>query len=49
MVSKDDLLASSDFVSLNCDLNPTSHHVIGKYELWEMKSTAYLIIPHEDH
>lgn len=43
MVSKDDLLAQSDFVSLNCDLNSSSHHLIGKPELAKMKSTAYLI------
>jgi D-3-phosphoglycerate dehydrogenase len=43
VTSKDDLLASSDFVSLNCDLNPTSHHIIGPTELERMKPTAYLI------
>ena len=43
MVPKDELLTSSDFVSLNCDLNPTSHHIISKDELWKMKPSAYLI------
>ena len=42
-LSKEDLLARSDFVSLNCDLNSSSHHLIGKPELAMMKPTAYLI------
>lgn len=37
------LLGESDFVSLNCDLNPTSFHLIGRSELASMRSTAYLI------
>jgi len=43
MTSKDDLLRLADFVSLNCDLNPTSFHLIGERELSLMKPTAYLI------
>ena len=43
LVAKELLLSQSDFVSLNCDLNPTSHHIIGSYELTVMKPTAYLI------
>jgi len=43
MVSKVELLSNSDFVSLNCDLNPTSFHLIGERELKLMKPTAYLI------
>ena len=39
----DGLLAQSDFVSLNCTLNPTSHHLIGDQELARMNDTAYLI------
>ncbi len=30
-------------MSLNCDLNPTSYHIIDKKELELMKPTAYLI------
>lgn len=37
------LLEESDFVSLHCDLNPTSFHLIGRAELAVMKGTAYLI------
>ena len=43
VVSLDQLLAETDFVSLNCDLNPTSYHLIGQRELALMKPTAYLI------
>jgi D-3-phosphoglycerate dehydrogenase len=43
MVSLDSLLAQSDFVSLNCDLNPTSMHLINRENLKKMRSTAVLI------
>jgi D-3-phosphoglycerate dehydrogenase len=43
LVSLRALLAESDFVSLNCDLNPTSFHLIGRDELAHMRPTAYLI------
>ena len=43
MVSREELLSKSDFVSLNCDLNPTSYHLVAKRELSLMKPTAYLI------
>lgn len=38
-----DLLARADFVSLNCDLNPTSYHLIDEQALRQMKSSAILI------
>ena len=43
MTSLDSLLEDSDFVSLHCDLNPTSLHLIGRNELKVMKSSASLI------
>jgi len=43
MTSLEDLLRRSDFVSLHCDLNPTSYHLINRQTLTWMKPTAYLI------
>lgn len=43
MTSLNDLLRRSDFVSLNCDLNPTSFHLINEQALSLMKPTAVLI------
>lgn len=43
MTDLDTLLANSDFVSVNCDLNPTSRHLINTNTLSKMKSTAVLI------
>lgn len=43
MTSKDALLAEADFVSLNCDLNPTSYHLMDESAFSLMKNTAYLI------
>lgn len=43
MTSLEDLLARSDFVSLNCDLNPTSFHLLKAYTLALMLPEAVLI------
>ena len=43
MTSLDSLLSESDFVSVNCDLNPTSHHLVNANTLAKMKSAAVLI------
>jgi len=43
MVTKEELLRQSDFVSINCDLNPTSFHLMGDQELSLMKPTAVII------
>ena len=43
MTNLHSLLAESDFVSVNCDLNPTSHHLINSKTLAQMKSSAVLI------
>lgn len=43
MLSLKDLLHQADFVSLNCDLNSTSHHLINSHTLAHMQPTAVLI------
>ena len=43
MTSLQNLLERSDFVSVNCDLNPTSRHLINKDTLGKMRPTAVLI------
>ncbi len=43
MVPLEQLLKESDFVSLHCDLNPTSQHLIKKKTLLLMKPSAYLL------
>ena len=43
MTSLEDLLRTSDFVSMNTDLNPTSYHLISDQQLALMKTSAYLI------
>jgi D-3-phosphoglycerate dehydrogenase len=43
MISLENLLAQSDFVSLHCDLNPTSYHLMNQRSLAFMKPTAVLI------
>jgi glyoxylate reductase len=42
-VSKDELLAGADFVSLHCPLTPDTHHWIDAAALARMKPTACLI------
>lgn len=43
VVSKNRLLNEADFVSINCDLNSTSHHIMSKKEFEQMKPTSFLI------
>lgn len=43
MVSLDELLARADFVSLHCDLNPSSYHLINRESLVKMKPGAVLV------
>ncbi|MFM8319292.1 MAG: phosphoglycerate dehydrogenase [Chloroflexota bacterium] len=43
MTSLDDLLARADFVSLHCDLNPTSYHLMNAESLAKMKPGAVLL------
>jgi D-3-phosphoglycerate dehydrogenase len=43
LTTLEDLLKRADFVSLNCDLNPTSFHLMNADTLAQMKPTAILI------
>jgi len=43
MTTLEDLLGRADFISLNCDLNPTSHHLISTETLALMKPSAIVI------
>jgi D-3-phosphoglycerate dehydrogenase len=43
MVSLEELMRSADFVSVNCDLNPSSRHLIGQAQLDWMKPDSVLI------
>ena len=43
MLSKKELFNQSDFVSLNCDLNSTSHHLMNYQMFSQMKSNAVII------
>jgi len=43
MVSKDELLRESDFVSINCDLNQTSYHILSEREFSMMEGKPVVI------
>jgi D-3-phosphoglycerate dehydrogenase len=43
MTSLEDLLSRADFISLNCDLNPTSYHLINLHTLAVTNPNAILI------
>ena len=43
MTTLSSLLSESDFVSINCDLNPTSHHLMNAETFSMMKPTAVII------
>ncbi|MFA4884196.1 MAG: phosphoglycerate dehydrogenase [Candidatus Margulisiibacteriota bacterium] len=43
ILSKRELLAQADFISLNCELNSTSRHLIGAEEFALMKPNAFII------
>lgn len=43
LVSKDELFATSDVVTLHLVLGPTTRHVVGSEELTRMKSSALLV------
>ena len=43
MTSLEDLLSRADYISINCDLNPTSQHLINQDTLSSMKSSTVVI------
>ncbi len=43
MLDLENLLADADYVSLNCDLNPSSRHIINAQSLALMKTSAIVI------
>jgi D-3-phosphoglycerate dehydrogenase / 2-oxoglutarate reductase len=43
LVGLDELMSSSDYVSVHCPLNASTRHLLGKPQLELMKPTAYLI------
>ncbi len=43
MVALEELLGRADFVSVNADLNPTSHHLMSTGQFAAMKNSAYMI------
>jgi D-3-phosphoglycerate dehydrogenase len=43
LTSLEEMLSRADFVSLNCDLNPTSYHLMNARTFARMKSSAVLI------
>ena len=43
LVSMDTLLSNSDFITLNCDLNPSSFHILSSKEFDKMNRKPYVI------
>ncbi|KKK93297.1 hypothetical protein LCGC14_2694280, partial [marine sediment metagenome] len=43
MVSKDDIYETADFISLHCDLNETSYHILDKTAFQQMKKNPYIL------
>ena len=43
MIAREKLLRKSDFVSLNCDLNPSSYHMM-KYKMFSLMKPSAIII-----
>jgi len=43
MVNKSEILSRADFISLNCDLNETNHHMLTRKEFELMKDTVVII------
>lgn len=43
LVGLDELLRASDFISLNCNLSVSNHHMLGSYQFALMKPGVYII------
>lgn len=43
LVDKETLLADADFVTLHCDLNPSSHHLMNADRFGQMQPSAFII------
>ena len=43
MVSKEEIYEQCDFITLHCDLNESSHHLLSQNVFIKMKSSAYII------
>jgi phosphoglycerate dehydrogenase-like enzyme len=43
LVTKDELMARSDYISIHYKLSPRSHHLVGAADIARMKKSAYLI------
>jgi len=43
MTTLEDLMSNADYISINCDLNPSSQHLINAHSLAHARPTAILI------
>ena len=43
LVELEDLLQTSDFISLNCNMNPANRHMLGPCEFAAMKTGVYIV------
>ena len=46
-VSKEELIAKSDIISIHCPLRPDTYHIFGKEQFKAMKESALDVVEHE--